>query len=236
MTALPRIVLLVGCLALFGWGCAKKNPAASDPSTQNQVEAYLPPPASPESEEQIARRELEEIIQRFRDARTFRATLSVQTGTETVSGQIDVMKPDRFRGTLSVPKDGKTETSEVVGVSDTIYIRLAEDVWTYVKNKKQAAALTQAFRSAIDGNASVLSTAIPEAARITKTRDASLGCDRYSTELTDESGDIFTLHVCAAGGFPKRIDILLPEGSATVNYFDFNALFVIERPIGIRPE
>jgi hypothetical protein len=230
--SLCTVFLLV---VLLGAGCGRSKTPGSLSGSSTGSDVYLPPPADAETEEQVARRELREALQNFREAKTFRAKFSLQTKDGPVSGQIDVTKPDRFRGTVTAPKDGKTETSEVIGVASSFYIKLGPDVWTYVKNQKQAALLTKAFRSAVDGSSSALSAVIPDSATVTRSKNPTLSCQVYTTTLNDEAGNPFKMTVCVAAGLPKRIEIFPSEGSITIDYFDFNKMFVIERPLGIRP-
>ncbi len=220
-------------VVLGGAGCRKPSISSATLAPQEGVDAFIPPPVN-ETEEQAARRELREILSRFRDAKTFRAAFTLETKDGPVTGRIDVMKPDRFHGVVTAPKDGKTDTSEVIGVSRSFYIKLGPDVWTYVKNEKQAALLTKAFRSAADGNTAELSSVIPDTAKVERSTNPTLSCRVYTTTITDAAGATSKLSVCASNGLPKRIEVFPQEGSVTIDYTDFNAMFVIERPLGIR--
>ncbi|MFA5935280.1 MAG: hypothetical protein WC787_00270 [Patescibacteria group bacterium] len=225
---------LIFLLAAFGWGCKK----AANPSAQGdggfQSDAYLPPSPPPETENQMHLRELREAIERFQDARSFRAKLAIETKDGRMTGQIDVTKPERFHGSLQVPSQNGFETSEVIGVEKMFYIRLPNGNWTYVKNQEKSQALTTAFRSAVDGEDSLLGTSIPDSNTVTKNKDSALACDRYTTILTDAEGERTELTICVANGLPKRIEIKPATGGATIDYFDYNKLFVIERPLGVR--
>jgi len=230
------LFLAVSSLSLFGWGCKKPEVPVNPPASGvRQPDTYLPPDQPPESEAARNLRELREAIGNFQSARTFRAKLSVTSGSQKLTGQIDVMKPNRFHGTLQIPsKEGATETMEVIGVENSLYIKLAENIWTYLKNPEQAKALTEAYRSAVDGEGSVLTSVLPDGTDVKKTRDATLNCDRYTAAVKDSDDSDMELRVCIADGLPKRIDIVASAGTATIDYFDYNKLITIERPLGIR--
>jgi hypothetical protein len=233
------LFIAVTSLSLFGWGCKPSDVPTSNlpPPTSRTPDIYLPPEPPPESEMARNLRELREAIINFQSARTFRAKIAVTSANQKLSGQIDIMKPNRFHGTLQMPgKDGAMELMEVIGVENSLYIRLAENIWTYLKNPEQAKALTQAYRSAVDGEGSVLTTVLPDGTDVTKTRDAAMNCDRYVAPVKDADGSKMELRVCVAGGMPKRIDIVASAGSAAIDYFDYNKLITIERPLGIRME
>jgi hypothetical protein len=230
------ILIVAGSLSLFGWGCKKAADTNTPTSTGYVSNAYLPPEPAPETQNQINVRELREAIAQFQTARTFRSKLQVKTSDGNVTGQIDVMKPGRFHGTVQAPDaSGKSETSEIVAVDDMFYIRLANGEWAFVKTKEKARALTEAFRSTVDGQDSVLMTLIPDSAIVKKSIDSGLKCDRYETDVTDANGENFNLKVCVSSGLPKRIEVVSASGNATIDYFDYNRLITIERPIGLQP-
>lgn len=233
----PKALLFLSLvsLALFGWGCKKKTDAGMNATTTGFVSnAYLPPEKPGESENAANIRELREAISNFQNVRTFRAKIQVETTAGQVSGQLDVMKPDRFHGTMQVPGEkGKTESSEVVGVGEMFYIRVSPTQWAYVKTPEKAKALTEAFRSTVDGQDSVLMTVVPDTATVSKMINASRACTQYDTTVTDKEGATFKLSVCVDKGLPKRIEVQPEKGMAAIEYFDYNRLITIERPIGL---
>jgi hypothetical protein len=228
------LIPLVLCV-LFGFGCKKQDTRATPISTGSpESQVYLPPPPSPESDQVRNLRELQEALQNFERAKTFRAKLTLSTSDGTVTGQIDVMKPDRFHGTMQASAaNGQSETSELIGVGDMLYVRVSADAWAYVKDSAKAKAYTQAFRSSIESQLSLLPQDALDSLQVTKTHDGSLGCEQYSTAISTSSSTSAALQVCVVNGLPKRITVSPKEGSATIDYFDYNKLFVIERPIGI---
>ncbi|MEO5927401.1 MAG: hypothetical protein ABIO72_01735 [Patescibacteria group bacterium] len=228
------LVIPLALSILLGVGCKKAIPA-NQPSTTNttpEANVFLPPPQTPETENTRNLNELRAALLQFEQAKTFRAKLTLSIASAVVTGQIDVMKPDRFHGTMeSQNASGQPDTSELVGVGDTLYIRMSKTQWGYVKDPEKAKAYTQAFRSSVSSQGSLLTQGLDDSLLVAKTRDGSLGCERYSTTIPSTSTPA-TLEVCVANGLPKRIVASSNGNTATVDYFDYNKLFVIERPIG----
>lgn len=222
------IVPLLFCsLALFGLGCRKTASVATNVDDTNPA-VFLPPSPPEETEDQRNLRELREAIEQFQNAKTFRAKLSVSSKDGMTNGQIDIMKPDRFHGTMRTPKE--SQTSEVIGVGDTLYARLPDGSWRSVSTPSVAKALNEAFRSAVASDSSVIRNALPDGTAVTKRPDAGKGCDHYRAGLNQPDGGAVNLDMCVSKGFPKFMDLQSPQGSVSVEYFDYNKLFVIERP------
>lgn len=229
------VLIPLSICVLFGFGC-KKDAASQNPTTTpREAQVYLPPEAPAESEQDRNLRELREAIQNFENAKTFRAKMSLTSSDGNVSGQIDVMLPDRFHGTMQSPgANGKTETSELIGVGDMLYVKAQNSLWAYVKDPVKAKAYAKAFRSSIGNQFSHFFDGQQAALEVKKTHDGSLGCDRYSTTVASatSTSDKAEIQICVSNALPKRITIKAQDGSANIDYFDYNKLFVIERPIG----
>lgn len=224
------VPLLACSLLLLGAGCKQSTPTAPSSPTASETESdvFLPPPPSEETENQRNLRELREAVEAFRTLKTFRAKLTIEGTSGATTGQIDVVKPDRFHGTLRVPKE--TQTSEVIGVSDTLYVRLPDGSWSSIQTPAVSKALAEAFRSTVDGNGSVIEAALPDEAIVTKRDDAAKGCTRYQTQITSADTTAADVQICVSKGLPKLMNVQSPQGTIEVEYFDYNTLFVIERP------
>lgn len=221
------IPILLCSFALFGAGCKKAGTPGANGDNNNPA-VFLPPSPPEETENERNLRELREAITQFQNAKTFRAKLSVSSKDGTTTGQIDIMKPDRFHGTMRVPKE--SQTSEVIGVGDTLYARLPDGSWRSISIPSVAKALNDAFRSAVASDSSVIRNALPDGTVVTKRADSGKGCDRYRAELTQTDGTKVNLDMCVSKGLPKLMDLQSPQGTVSVEYFDYNKLFLIERP------
>ncbi|MFH1078515.1 MAG: hypothetical protein V1745_04540 [Patescibacteria group bacterium] len=227
LLALPIVLIpLIG----FGVWKVTHGPATSSPSGQAgfESEAYLPPDPEPESEGARNLRELREAVAAFQQTTTFRAKLNVQTPDGQTSGQIDVMKPERFHGTVEVSSED--QNGEVIGVGTDMYVKQDDGTWLKIQSPTLAAALTTAFRSSVDTSEGLVSTRLPDGSTVTKSRNTGRACDEYRTAIANEDGSTTDLVICVADGLPVFIDARANEGSVNVEYFDYNKLFTIERP------
>jgi hypothetical protein len=221
-------VLLV--LPIVGFGCAKKTATGAASGSVNGYEslAYLPPPAPAESEDARNLRELREALTAFQNAKTFRAKLAVDTTDGKTTGQIDVMKPDRFHGTVDVSSGG--QESEVIGIGTNMYVKQADGTWLQVESPPLAASLAKAFRSTVNTDSSIISASLPDTTVVTKSVNRTRSCDDYKTTVTGEDKTTTNLTVCVQNGLPKFIDATADQGYVSIEYVDYNTLFVIERP------
>ncbi len=232
---MPRyfLVLLLCFGVVFGAGCKKTQTNTptkpTNATTTDEQQAFLPPLNQPESERQQNLRELREALRAFQTVKTVRAKLSLTSKDGLTTGQIDIVKPDRFHGTLHVPK--QTDTSEVIGVASTLYLRLPDGSWTAVNTPKVAKALNDAFRSAVDGDQSIIQKALPDDTVVSKQEDTIKNCTRYRADLKTSEGQTTNISLCVAQNLPRVIELQTSNGQATVEYFDYNKLFTIERPV-----
>jgi hypothetical protein len=228
-----RTLLLLSLLALplVGFGCAKKTPATTPPATQPggyEPLAYLPPDQPQESDKTRNLRELRDAVTAFQDVKTFRAKLYVDAPDGKTTGQIDVMKPDRFHGTVDVPAG--TDLNEVIGIGSAMYVKQADGTWIQVQSPQLSEQLGAAFRSAVDTGNGLVSVKIPDSSDVTKTKNSIKNCDEYRTSVNGDDGKPVQLNVCVDNGLPKLVEATADTGYVSIEYFDYNKLFVIERP------
>lgn len=230
-----RVLPILLVVLLCGAGCRKNTQQPSVTPSDQQAQVYLPPAPEAETEQARNLRELREALSNFGSAKTFRSKMSVTTSAGTVTGQIDVMKPDRFHGTIETKTSGGTEKNEIIGIGSMMYVNVGNDLWALVKDPAKSKAYTDAFRSSVSEQASILPSVFPNDSIVTKARDAALDCDIYATTITppESTSTPLALQVCVQNNLPKRITFSPAAGSATVDYFDYNKLFVIERPVGL---
>jgi hypothetical protein len=225
------ILLPLLALPLVGFGCAKKPPAAPPPATQPggyEPLAYLPPDPPPEDDKAKNLRELRDAVAAFQSVKTFRAKLYVDAPDGKTTGQIDVMKPDRFHGTVDVP-DG-SQQNEVIGIGTAMYLKQADGTWIQVQSAQLSSELGAAFRSAVDTDNGLVSVKIPDSSDISKSRNQIRNCDEYRTSVSGDDGKPVQLTICVDKGLPKIVEATADAGYVSIEYFDYNKLFVIERP------
>ncbi|MBU1348500.1 hypothetical protein KJ781_00310 [Patescibacteria group bacterium] len=223
--ALPIILIPLIGFGIWRFTHGPASPGAPSGQEAFESDAYLPPDPEPESEEVRNLRELLEAITTFQEATTFRAKLSIDADGGRTTGQIDVMKPERFHGTVEISSED--QNGEVIGVGTDLYVKQEDGTWLKVQSPTLSASLTSAFRSAVETN---IQSSLPDSTVVSKTRNYGRSCDEYRTTVTDKDGNTADLAVCVKDGLPMFIDARADSGSVNVEYFDYNKLFVIERP------
>jgi hypothetical protein len=229
MNKFIALLILVASLTTFGLGCAKKQKAASENTQPDEfaLNAWLPPSAPSENENARNLRELRESLDSFRNAKSFRAKLSIDNKDGNTTGQISVMKPDRFSGTLNIPKE--KQTAEIIGVGETVYVKMPQEIWIPIRSQALSTAMKSAFRTSIDGDNDVLQKNLPDESIVVKSKNTANSCDRYSTTIKENKSNV-DISVCVENGLPKQIEVTAEQGSFRIDYYDYNELFTIERP------
>ena len=222
--------LLIIFLALVGFGCGKEKVQKSDdPNAGFGTNAYLPPPKPPEDQTVTNLRELREAIVAFQEVKSFRANLLIDNEQGQTTGRIDVMKPDRFHGTIKVSTED--QEGEVIGIGNTLFIKVPDsDLWLEINAPEIATAMTSAFKSAVEGDAALIRSSLPDSTKVTKTKDGGRNCDKYETNIENDADLGVELSVCVSNGLPKYIRAETDQGIVDVEYFDYNTLFIIEKP------
>lgn len=233
MNRLSIFILILCLYAIVGAGCRTNNVTQNGLSpipTSNGVQeslVWLPPPPQEKDRNTRNREELLAAFEAFQHVKSFRAKLDINGNDGAVKGRIDVTKPDRFRGLLQADK----QTYEVIGVAETVYLRLPEGRWIPINSPSITESLTRAFRSAIDGNESLTKLPITDDAIVTKRVDMDRKCTRYETTLNPQDKATRTvLGICIANELPILIEAKTGQGNVMIDYFDYNSVFTIERP------
>lgn len=222
-------LILISATALLGAGCRKNSTAGqADTSNPSGNLAYLHTATDTETEQEKNLRELNAAIMAFQEVKSFRAKLAIDNSKEKISGQIDVLKPDRFHGVIKI--SGEDQAGEVIGINNALYVKLADKIWMQVQSPAVAAAMSKAFQSTVDGDRAAVKQELPKGTTVTHGRDLLRACEKYQTTITDEAESAIELSVCVADGLPKFITASANQGSVEVEYFDYNELFTIERP------
>lgn len=219
--ALVALLAAAG-LAWLGWYATVRHPV-TDGRIASTNAAFLPEPSAVSDDERNLR-ELQTVLANFQNAKSFRAHVTVQSDTWQTSGDVEIAKPNRFHGTMTV--DG--QTVDVIGVEDVLYVKSPENVWVPVKSEQLTAQLRDAFSAALDGADG--SELLPAGTSVTRVQNKNGGCDAYRAAFTDTDGNDVIMDVCEENGYPARIDISRADGTVRSDYKDFNALIVIERP------
>jgi len=226
MKTMYAVIAVLAAFALTGLGYFAIRAPQSEQSGSGFRSAAFLPSLSTKTENQQNLEELRTIFVNFQNAKSFRSDIAVDLSGDTTRGEMEIAKPSRFRGKLSV--DG--ETLEVTGVEDILYFKNPDGIWVPLRSEILTEQLQHAFSLAIQGTTEESATLLPDGLTVTKVRDRNRSCDEYSTQIEDESGNTIDLRVCAENGLPLFVEAIRADGSVKNAYRDFNVVIVIERP------
>jgi hypothetical protein len=219
-----RILFLAFALACVGAGCAKSpsgsaqkpstNSSSSNPSAQNT-------PRDP-------RAELRAAMSRFKATKSFRTKVSIQTSQGEMDATLEFAKPNRFRGTIQ-PSGGNT--TEIIVVDNSLYMRVNGQKWINLSSTPSAKTIGETLRNALQGDASLDTLGVDTTANIQVSRDNARECDDYKTTVKAPDGSLVDVDLCLSNGLPRFLDMTPKQGPIHLEYYDYNAVFLIEKPL-----
>lgn len=219
-------------VSLLGAGCSKKTESKQpSPQAQKQPTSSQNPPvivfpnsASPNA---TVNDELNAIIQKFRELKSFRIKFTLPSAQGDVSSSLSFLRPNRFSGTMQL---GTQPPTDIIVVDDSLYMRTQGSKWLDLSGTQTASVLSNALRSALNGDTSLDKVGIDAGVSVKKSRDESRSCDLYKAVVRSSDGSPASLEICAISGLPKYVTITTQKGPFSFEYYDYNVLFLIERP------
>lgn len=221
-------VLLAGSLLIIGAGCRRAPQSVPTPSSTGesvQTSETMTKPAPTEAER---RAELRQAIDAFKKVKSFRADVTVAPAQGKVTALLEYTKPNRFRGSIQIEKAGE---AEMIAVSDALYMRVNGGAWANLSKTPSAKVIGETLRNALNGDSNLENVAVDESLPISVRPDAIRGCDVYATQVRTSDNALNDVQVCVADGLPRYLDLQTAQGPIALRYFDYNALFLIEKPI-----
>lgn len=228
MKKTPAIFIFVALLALSGWGCSRSTatPKPVTATPPNSVSGQTQPVHIPT--EADFRNELREAVKNFNAAKSFRAKVNLAAGGGELNAVLEFAKPNRFRGTIQ-GSDGSS--TEIVVVDDSLYMRVNNLKWLNLSKTPSASSIAGTLKSALSGDTNLANVAMDESFPVQKTKDLAHSCDLYSTSIKQTNGSVNKVSVCLSRGRPQYLDLVAAQGPIHIDYYDYNAVFLIERPI-----
>ncbi|GEM_PF-643111 len=228
-------ILVIASLSLFGLGCQKKSATSATSTTKllqpmtvtpsNQGVLTLPPASAPDSN---VNTELSDSLNSFRALKSFRVKFTMVTPQGRLKANLEFVKPNRFRGVLEVGQASKTE---IIAVDDSLYLRANNSQWANLSNTQAAQALRASLKQALSGDTSLDKIKLDETALVKKSRDEARQCDLYKTTTRNATSNTTVIEVCAVNGWPKYVSIQGDTHPIEFEYYDYNKVFLIERPV-----
>jgi len=227
MNIAKQLLALAVCgSVLFGAGCfggSQKTPAPKSPETSaaNPVAKRDEKPKDPKTE-------LMEVLSAFHDTKSYRTKFKLPTKDGVVKGTLDHNKPDRFQGTTQL---NNSEISQMVIVGKSLYMKLGNNPWSDLSETKGGKQITENMKNAAQGNTAFSQEHVDKLQVISRYNDELNGCILYIARPSDAKPESPPIKICAKGGYPKYFELETDMGVYHVDFYDFNAVFLIERPM-----
>ncbi len=228
---LSRIILFSFGLALCGSGCFRQDAHISKPPkliptktdiTSTLITEPIPTPPNPAEE-------LNAAILKFRDQKSFRAKLHIQNAKTSFSGTIEFVKPSRMHALIQTSDN---QSLDIIITGPNVYTRVNETTWKNISTTPEAMKFSDMLYSFTNGKMSVSQFGIQKNTPVEKTHDAIKNCDLYTAKLARTDTNTQTTQTCIANDIITYVHIEAKDTGVTdIEYYDQNALFLIERPI-----
>ncbi len=213
---------------MVGAGCKRNSPPAVTPSSTGEVTQNSETDVKPLPTEAERRAELRQAIDAFKKVKSFRADVTVRPAQGSVTALLEYTKPNRFRGTIQIEKAGE---AEMIAVGDALYMRVNGGSWANLSKTPSAKVIGETLRNALNGDSNLENVAADESFPVTVRFDAVRGCELYVTQVRAADETLNDVQVCLANGLPRYLDLQTAQGPIALRYFDYNSLFLIEKPI-----
>ncbi len=227
----PSFAILCSCIAVIslGAGCAKSTQVPQNGSNQKGSSGTINTDTKrPLTQEEI-RKELLGVVDRFKNTKSFRSKITITGPNKNINALLEFSKPDRFHGT--VQNIGSTTTAEIISVGTSFYMRVSDQPWMNLTKTINAKTIGTTLNNTLNGNANVDMLGKDAAIPVTKSYDGLQGCDVYKTQIKTPEGKANDISVCVVNGLPKALDVSTTEGPVHIEYYDINAVFLIEKPV-----
>lgn len=213
---------IIGAVFL-GAGCWDKGnaPAAAKPETKPTTAAKPTPPKDPDTE-------LKEILAAFHESKSYKTKFRLPTKDGIVKGTLDHTKPNRYQGMTQL---GSENTAEIVIVGKELYMKIGDLTWEDMSDTKAGKAIIENMTNAAQGNSAFNQEQTDKLKVLTRQTDELNGCKLFIARSTDAKPESPPVKICAKNGLPQYFEIDTNLGVYHVDFYDFNSIFIIERPM-----
>lgn len=226
----PTFAVLCSCLVIvsLGAGCEKASPTQPNSNKPTSSEnGNVQQPAKPPTPEEL-RKELLGVVDHFKNTKSFRAKITISSSNKPIDATIEFSKPDRFHGTVQT--EGAASAAEIISVGSNFYMRVTGQPWMNLTKTVNAKTIGNTLNTTLNGSANVDMLGKDATIPVTKSYDGLQGCDVYKTQIKTPEGKSNDISVCVVNDLPKTLDLTTTEGKVHIEYYDINAVFLIEKP------
>jgi len=217
-------VALIGAV-LIGAGCAAKTTGSQLPKPAVKTTPKASPKKTPPKDPNT---ELMEYLNAFRETKSYKTTFRLPTKDGIVKGTLDYVRPDRYQGTTQL---NDSPMAQIVIVGKNLYLKVGELRWADMTDTKVGKTLIQNMKNAVQGNAAFNQEQSAKLNVISRQNDELNSCILFTAQLSDAKPDAPPIKICAKNGLPKYFEIETNLGVYHVDFYDYNSIFLIERPM-----
>jgi hypothetical protein len=227
-----RLLVFLSVVSLIGAGCwnpFKKNtdlePAefTSPTTTASATAKKNTPPTEAE-----VRADLLSAMQNFYASKSFRSNVTLKNIRGNVLKRRWIFKNLNASVVTSCFVPGTNV--DMVFAEDELFLRFNNEPWANISKIPSAQTIATSMKDSLTGQASLDNLGVDQNLPVKRTADRSRKCDLYRTSLTDKDGKAYEVEICVADGYPKILEIKSASNPLKIEYFDYNAVFLIEKP------
>lgn len=231
--------LAVLLLAFVGWKWVYPGLTYKPPMSTSTVQAILPPvdnspsnptktPTSTTPTAADYRAALQEAVKNFQATKSFRAKVTVSATEGDINAVLEFAKPSRFRGTIQASDN---TTAQIIVVDNSLFMQVNNQPWLDLTNTPSAKTIGDTLKNALNGDSNLDDIGLDGSVPITESRDTANNCDSYQTSVKTASSTSNAVTLCIADGLPKYMNLQTSNGPIHLDYYDYNTVFIIAKPI-----
>ncbi|MFZ6015118.1 MAG: hypothetical protein ACOYUZ_02055 [Patescibacteria group bacterium] len=227
---LPMIAF-IAVVAVGFWytNSQKQKTVADDLVNANGERPYLYPDQEIDiNSDEYKKSLLMKAINNLFDAKSFKAEIQQETSGGIITSKVDYVSPLRLRAVVSM---GKESPIELIAVGETIYVKSGNEDWKMTNDASLKNFARTFFASMIIESAGLGSLGIADDALMDFSYDNGRECTEVSTKYSNE-GNLMDISICVTDeAFIKTIVKHDSEGETKTEYYEYNTLMTIERPM-----
>lgn len=121
--------------------------------------------------------------------------------------------------------------TEIVVIDTNVYMKTNGTKWMDLSGSDMGKPVSDTLKNAMGGDNSLDKLIVDPNTVVKKEQDTARNCMQYSAVVTSPKGSPASLNICAVDNLPKYVDVTTDTGKITFEYYDFNSLFLIEKPM-----
>jgi len=220
------IIVILALVVLSGTGCGKKDATKDGGAASANSASGRSVKVDKVQTEDDLRAELKQALKNFQEAKSFKANVDLTVADNEMKANLFVAKPNRFKGVITT----KDVSMEIILVENDMYLKMDEGDWARLAPSADNKKTIDKVKKTINGDDSLENMGVDDSRPITKYRRSDKNCDVYQTELKSASGDFQAVKICVDKELPKLLETRTDDGTLSMEYYDINSVFLIERP------